>query len=236
MKLLKRRKFDDRGYEDALIGFGPENTHFLLEMRQRDESNNVFIGTEFGYFGISTQDVYESVEQARRNGAVVIQEPEKVNQTISGMVEDENGYKFKFIQCISAPIDPLSQIMLRVQDLNISTNFYSKALGMKLFESQNNSQAQLRWGMMGYGRNESETTVLKLETRNNISRDDGGDGYSMLYISTDNVKKSNEAAKLVIKELGGNIIMEPVLVPTINVKMTGFSDPDSWRMSENVDK
>ncbi|KAL4026781.1 hypothetical protein IC575_015224 [Cucumis melo] len=84
--------------------------------------------------------------------------------------------------------------------------------------------------MMGYGRNESETTVLKLETRNNISRDDGGDGYSMLYISTDNVKKSNEAAKLVIKELGGNIIMEPVLVPTINVKMTGFSDPDSWRM------
>lgn len=42
------------------------------------------------------------------------------------MVEDENGYKFKFIQCISAPIDPLSQIMLRVQDLNISTNFYSK--------------------------------------------------------------------------------------------------------------
>ncbi|XP_050942274.1 lactoylglutathione lyase-like [Cucumis melo] len=139
------------------------------------------------------------------------------------MVEDENGYKFKFIQCISAPIDPLSQIMLRVQDLNISTNFYLKALGMKLFKSQNNSQAQLRWGMMGYGRNESETTVLKLETRNNISRDDGGDGYSMLYISTDNVKKSNEAAKLVIKELGGNIIMEPVLVPTINVKMTGFS-------------
>ena len=33
---------------------------------------------------------------------------------------------------------------------------------------------------MGYGRNESETTLLKLETRNNISRNDGRDGYSMV--------------------------------------------------------
>ncbi|XP_038905642.1 lactoylglutathione lyase GLX1-like [Benincasa hispida] len=230
LKLLKRRMFTDRGYEDALVGFGPENTHFLLELRQRDESNNVFIGTEFGYFGISTQDVYKSVEQARSNGVVVIQEPVKVNETIIAMVQDQDGYQFKFIQCLSAAVDPLSQIMLRVQDLNLSTTFYSKALGMKLFESQNNSQGQFIMGTMGYGTNESETTLLKLETRNNLSRDDGRDGYAMLYISTDNVKKSAEAAKLVIKELGGNIIMEPVLVPTINVKMTGFSDPDGWRM------
>ena len=54
--------------------------------------------------------------------------------------------------------------------------------------------------------------------------------YFQVYISTDNVNKTAEAAKVVIKELGGNLIMEPVLVPTINVKMTGFTDPDGWTM------
>lgn len=84
MKVVKRRNFPDRQYRDALVGFGPENTHFLLELRQREQthkhltllnldfpklilvlcfqisghdSNNVFIGTEFGHFGIATQDV-----------------------------------------------------------------------------------------------------------------------------------------------------------------------------------
>lgn len=49
-----------------------------------------------------------------------------------------------------------------------------------------------------------------------------------MYIGTDNVNKSAEAAKLVMKELGGNIVIEPVLLSNINVKLTGFSDPDNW--------
>lgn len=69
--------------------------------------------------------VYKSVEQARANGAVVIHEPEKLNGTTFAFVQDHDGYKFKFIQTPSL-IDPLSQIMLRVQDLDLSANFYSK--------------------------------------------------------------------------------------------------------------
>ena len=33
---------------------------------------------------------------------------------------------------------------------------------------------------LGYGTNQSKTTLLELEKRNNISRDDGRDGYSMV--------------------------------------------------------
>ena len=65
------------------------------------------------------------MEQARANGAVVIHEPEKVNQTIFAFVQDHDGYKFKFIQT-PLPLDPLSPIMLRVQNLDLSANFYSK--------------------------------------------------------------------------------------------------------------
>lgn len=227
MKLLKRRNFPDRQYKDALIGFGPQNTHFLLELRHRHDSNDVFIGTEFGHFGIATQDVYKSVEKARANGALVIHKPQKVNQTIVAFVQDRDGYKFKLIQRTSLT-DPLVQIMLHVQDLNPSLNFYTKALGMKLFERQNNSTGQIVSGTLGYGINQSKTTVLQLEKRKNIPRDDGRDGYSMVYIGTDNVNKSAEAAKLVMKELGGNIVIEPVLLSNINVKLTGFSDPDNW--------
>ncbi|XP_022151011.1 lactoylglutathione lyase-like [Momordica charantia] len=229
MKVVKRRNFPDRQYRDALVGFGPENTHFLLELRQRHDSNNVFIGTEFGHFGIATQDVYKSLEKARVNGAVVIHEPQKVNNTIFALVQDRDGYKFKLIQR-PPTADPLCEVMLRVEDLNRSVNFYAKALGMKLFKRQNNSKGQFASGTLGYGTDQSKTTVLQFEKRNNISRDDGRDGYSMLYISTDNVNKSAEAAKVVIKQLGGNLIIEPGLLPSINVKITGFSDPDNWIM------
>ncbi|KGN56115.1 lactoylglutathione lyase [Cucumis sativus] len=227
MKVLKRRNFPDRQYRDALVGFGPENTHFLLELRQRHDSNNVFIGTEFGHFGIATQDVYKSVEKARANGALVIQKPQKINQTMFAFVQDHDGYKFKLIQskCLA---DPLVQVMFHVQDLNRSINFYTKALGMKLFEKKNNSTGQIVSGTLGYGINQSKTTVLQLEKRKNIPRDDGRDGYSMVYIGTDNVNKSADAAKLVMKELGGSVIIEPILLSNINVKLTGFFDPDNW--------
>ncbi|XP_038903299.1 lactoylglutathione lyase-like [Benincasa hispida] len=236
MKLLKRRNFPDRQYRDALIGFGPQNTHFLLELRQRYDSNDVFIGTEFGHFGIATQDIYKTVEKARANGALVIHKPQKVNQTIFAFVEDHDGYKFKLIQRTTSS-DPLVEIMLHVQDLNTSLNFYTKALGMKLFERQNNSTGQIVLGTLGYGVNPSKTTILQLEKRKNIPRDDGRDGYSMVYIGTDNVNKSAEAAKLVMKELGGNLIIEPVLFSNINVKLTGFTDPDNWitNMVDNKD-
>lgn len=49
-----------------------------------------------------------------------------------------------------------------------------------------------------------------------------------VYIGTDNVNKSADAAKLVMKELGGSVIIEPILLSNINVKLTGFFDPDNW--------
>lgn len=65
------------------------------------------------------------MEKARANGALVIQKPQKVNQTMFAFVQDHDGYKFKLIQRISFA-DPLVQVMLHVEDLNRSLNFYTK--------------------------------------------------------------------------------------------------------------
>lgn len=48
-------------------------------------------------------------------------------------------------------------------------------------------------------------------------------------IGTDDVYKSAAAVKLVTKELGGQIILPPVLIPEINTKITSFVDPDGWK-------
>ena len=71
------------------------------------------------------------MEKARANGALVIQKPQKINQTMFAFVQDHDGYKFKLIQskCLA---DPLVQIMFHVQDLNRSINFYTK-VSFKLY-------------------------------------------------------------------------------------------------------
>jgi len=43
------------------------------------------------------------------------------------------------------------------------------------------------------------------------------------------VYKSAAAVKLVTKELGGQIILPPVSIPTTNTKITSFVDPDGWK-------
>jgi lactoylglutathione lyase len=43
------------------------------------------------------------------------------------------------------------------------------------------------------------------------------------------VYKSAAAVKLVTKELGGRIILPPVLIPEINTTITSFVDPDGWK-------
>ncbi|KAF5728581.1 hypothetical protein HS088_TW21G00729 [Tripterygium wilfordii] len=127
MKLLRKRDVPEEKYSNAFLGFGPEESHFVVELTYNYGVTSYDIGTGFGYFAIATEDIYKMVENIRAKGGNITREPGPVKggSTVIAYVKDPDGYTFELVQRGSTP-EPLCQIMLRVGDLERSTKFYEK--------------------------------------------------------------------------------------------------------------
>ncbi|KAG7012363.1 hypothetical protein SDJN02_25115, partial [Cucurbita argyrosperma subsp. argyrosperma] len=229
MKLLRIRDVPEAKCTRAFMGFGPEQSSFVLELNYSYGVTSYDIGGGFGHFAIATQDVYKMVENVRDKGAgAVVREPFEVKgfSIVLAFVKDPDGYMFELIQRGPTP-QPLCQVMLRVGDLERSINFYEKALGMRVLTRIESLEHKYAIAMMGYA-DELETTVLELTYNHGVTQHSKGNGYSQVAIGTDNVNKSAEILNLIIQELGGKITQQPSLDPQIKAKITTFLDPDGW--------
>ncbi|KAJ9136357.1 hypothetical protein P3X46_033445 [Hevea brasiliensis] len=229
MKLLRKRDVPEEKYSNAFLGFGPEQTNFVVELTYNYGVTSYDIGTGFGHFAIASQDVYKLVEDIRAKGGVITREPGPVKggTTVIAFVKDPDGYIFELIQRGPTP-EPLCQVMLRVGDLDRSIQFYEKALGMKLLRRIDNPQYKYTLAMIGYA-DEYETTVLELTYNYDVTEYSKGNAYAQVAIGTDDVYKSAEVVSLVTQELGGKITRPPGPLPGINTKITSFLDPDGWK-------
>ncbi|XP_039167347.1 lactoylglutathione lyase GLX1 isoform X2 [Eucalyptus grandis] len=229
MKLLRKRDVPEEKYSNAFLGYGPEESHCAMELTYNYGVSSYDIGTGFGNFAITTQDVYKMVEDIKAKGGTVTREPGPVRggTTVIAFVNDPDGYIFELIQ-ISATPEPLCHVMLQVGDLERSIKFYEKALGMKLLRKVDKPDDKYTLAIMGYpGGN--ETNVLELTYNYDVTEYTKGNAYAQVAISTDDVCKSGEVVELVIEELGGKITRQPGPLPGINTKITSFLDPDGWK-------
>ncbi|KAL0330347.1 UNVERIFIED_CONTAM: putative lactoylglutathione lyase, chloroplastic [Sesamum radiatum] len=208
MKLLRQRDIPEDKYSNAFVGYGPEESHFAMELTYNYGVDRYDIGTGFGHFGIAVEDVAKMVDLVKYKGGRVIQEPGLVEggNAVIALVEDPDGYNCKLIEKGPTP-EPLCQVMLRVGDLDRSINFYRKAFGMELLQKSDNPEHRYATAVMGYGPEDC--------------------------IGTDNVYKTAEA----IKFYGGEVILEPGPLPGINTKITVCLDPDGWKtvFVDNID-
>lgn len=231
MKLLRHRDVPEEKYSNAFLGFGPEDSHFVVELTYNYGVDKYDIGTGFGHFAIATEDINKLVENIREKGGKVTREPGPVKggSTVIAFVQDPDGYLFELIQRGPTP-EPLCQVMLRVGDLDRSIMFYEKACGMKLLKKKDNPAYKYTLAMMGYGNKEEETTVLELTYNYGVTEYTKGNAYAQVAIATDDVYKSAEAIRIVTQELGGKITREPGPIPGLNTKITSFLDPDGWKV------
>ncbi|KAG5014679.1 putative lactoylglutathione lyase, chloroplastic [Glycine max] len=225
MKLLRKRDIPEEKYTNAFLGYGPEDSHFVIELTYNYGVDKYDIGTGFGHFGIAVDDVAKAVELIRAKGGKITREPGPVKggRSVIAFIEDPDGYKFELIERGPTP-EPLCQVMLRVGDLNRSIEFYEKAFGMELLRTRDNPEYKYTIAMLGYGP-EDKSTVLELTYNYGVTEYDKGNAYAQIAIGTDDVYKTAEAIKLA----GGKITREPGPLPGINTKITACLDPDGWK-------
>ncbi|KAL5578830.1 hypothetical protein UlMin_011272 [Ulmus minor] len=237
MKLLRKRDIPEEKYSNAFLGFGPEESHFVVELTYNYGVSSYDIGTGFGHFAIATPDVYKLVEHIRSKGGNVTREPGPVKggKSVIAFIKDPDGYPFEILQRENTP-EPLCQVMLRVGDLDRSIKFYEKALGMRLLRKIDRPEYKYTIAMLGY-EDEEKTTVLELTYNYGVTEYSKGNAYAQVAIGTDDVYKSGEVVNLVIQELGGKITRQAGPIPGLNTKITSFLDPDGWKtvLVDNAD-
>ncbi|KAL7187626.1 hypothetical protein ACSBR1_037649 [Camellia fascicularis] len=233
MKLLRKRDIPEERYSNAFLGYGPEDSHFTVELTYNYGVDKYDIGTGFGHFGIAVKDVAKTVDLVKAKGGKVTRDPGPVKggNTVIAFVKDPDGYTFELLERGPTP-EPLCQVMLRVGDLDRAINFYKKAYGMELLRKRDNPEYKYTIAMMGYGP-EDKNAVVELTYNYGVKEYDKGNGYAQIAIGTNDVYKTAEAIQL----CGGKIILEPGPLPGINTKITACLDPDGWKsvFVDNVD-
>ncbi|KAF6153881.1 hypothetical protein GIB67_001956 [Kingdonia uniflora] len=225
MKLLRKRDIPEERYTNAFLGYGPEDSHFVVELTYNYGVDKYDIGAGFGHFGIAVEDVAKTVDLVKAKGGKVTREPGPVKggNTVIAFVEDPDGYKFELLERGPTP-EPLCQVMLRVGDLDRAIKYYEKAFGMELLRKRDNPEYKYTIAMMGYGP-EDKNVVLELTYNYGVTEYDKGNAYAQIAIGTDDVYKTAESAKL----YGGKIVRDPGPLPGINTKITACLDPDGWK-------
>ncbi|KAL9996095.1 putative lactoylglutathione lyase [Helianthus debilis subsp. tardiflorus] len=228
MKVLRQRNIPEERYANAFVGYGPEETNFVIELTYNYGVDKYDIGNGFGHFGIAVEDVAKTVDLVKAKGGKVTSEASPVK----ALIEDPDGYTFELIERKGRVSEPLCQVMLRVGDMNRSINFYQQAYGMKLLWKSDEPENKCTKAVMGYG-SEDANAVLELTYNYGITEYDKGNGYGQIAIGTDDVYKTAQVVKL----FGGEIVLQPGPLPFLNTKITACLDPDGWKsvFVDNID-
>ncbi|KAI3852574.1 hypothetical protein MKW92_007335, partial [Papaver armeniacum] len=98
-------------YTNVFVGYGPEDSHFVVELTYNYGVHKYDVGNGFGHFGYST---WGSLTKEAPRFTEVMREagPFKGVSTIIVFIKD--------------PYEPLCQVMLRVGDLDRALNYYEK--------------------------------------------------------------------------------------------------------------
>ncbi|OMP04397.1 hypothetical protein COLO4_09678 [Corchorus olitorius] len=226
MTVLRKREIPENDSFGAVLGYGPQDSQFVLRLKQIREGENLDIGTAYGHFGISTEDAYGLVEIIRAGGGVITREPGTLPGTtqIFAFVEDPDGYSIEILERPPTPA-PINHINLHVVDLDRAIQFYQQALGLQLILRFDNPLEQYTMAIMGFDTNLTQITSVELQYNYNVTEYTSGNGYIQVAISTDDVFESADAVELVIQELGGTIIR----APDENNKTFSFLDPEGFK-------
>ena len=100
MELLRRMDFPEGKFTLAFVGYGPEDTHAVVELTHNwDQVEPYDIGTGYGHIALGVRDIHGICRELADAGAKIPRPPGpmKHGTTHIAFVEDPDGYKIELI-------------------------------------------------------------------------------------------------------------------------------------------
>ncbi|XP_053131394.1 glyoxalase domain-containing protein 4 isoform X2 [Hemicordylus capensis] len=153
MRVLRHEEFEegckatcngpyDGKWSKTMVGYGPEDEHFVAELTYNYGIGDYRLGNDFqGLTVVSSQ----AVKNAKK-----LEWPLKEISGGTYRVEAPGGYVFFLEDKESPKPDPVLKVTLAVSRLQTSVNYWSKLLGMKVYETDEGLQKAL----LGYADNQ----------------------------------------------------------------------------------
>ncbi len=100
MSLLRKNDYPSGKFTLAFVGYGPEETHPVLELTHNWGVDSYDIGDGFGHVALGVEDIYATCDKIREAGGKIVREPGpmKHGTTVIAFVEDPDGYKVELIE------------------------------------------------------------------------------------------------------------------------------------------
>ncbi|XP_012217826.1 glyoxalase domain-containing protein 4 [Linepithema humile] len=219
MKVLRHEEFSDgceaacngpyaNRWSKTMIGYGPEDTHFVIELTYNYGVKEYETGNDFKAITIRSKD---AIERARANNWPVQEEDGKF------VVEAPGGYKYHLIneQC-PANSDPVDKVTLSSSNLERTIAYWKDILGLKIFDRKDKSV------LMGYSEDQAKLEFQDIGTEVNHAKAYGRIAFAVPLSEQPSIQKT-------IKESGNKILTDLITLDTpgkASVRVIILADPD----------
>nr|XP_057936209.1 glyoxalase domain-containing protein 4 [Doryrhamphus excisus] len=222
MKVLRHEEFDegckatcngpyDGKWSKTMVGFGPEDDHFVAELTYNYGVAEYQLGNDF--LGLTLQSS-KAVSNAKRLGWPLTQVEDDLYVT-----QAPGGYQFYLVDREQPHKgDPVQRVSLGVSDIRRSTNYWSTLLGMTVMERNEGKKTVL----LGFG-----DTQCKLELHDISGAVDHGTAFGRIAFSCPRDQLPDLEA--LMKKENENIITPLVSLDTpgkATVEVVILADPD----------
>ena len=100
MTLLNKLEFPEGKFTLAFIGYGPEETHAVIELTyNRDQEESYNLGDGYGHIALGVRDIHGVCAGLEKAGANIPRKPGpmKHGTTEIAFIEDPDGYKVELV-------------------------------------------------------------------------------------------------------------------------------------------
>tara|TARA_B100001121_G_C18688523_1_gene621872 strand:+ start:1199 stop:1579 length:381 start_codon:yes stop_codon:yes gene_type:complete len=100
MTLLRKREVPEAKYTNVFVGYGPEDTHAVLELTYNwDQDQDYEIGTAYGHIALGVRGIYDICDKLENAGVNIPRKPGPVKHgtTHIAFIEDPDGYKIEIV-------------------------------------------------------------------------------------------------------------------------------------------
>ncbi|KAH8287070.1 hypothetical protein KR054_001746 [Drosophila jambulina] len=219
MKVLRHEEFKegcdaecngpyDNRWSKTMVGYGPEDSHFVIELTYNYGVSSYKMGNDFGGVTIHSTEILSRV--AEHSYPV---------QKVAGkgsLITSPDGYKFYVIEQKPASSDPVQSVELNVSNLPASRKYWHELLQMQVLDE--NAQS-LR---LSYGGNQASLQITQIKEPLDRAK-----AYGRIAFAIPSAKQPplHEA----LKAAGGTILKPLITLDTpgkATVSVLILADPD----------